>query len=406
LSLSFHQQRLANGLTVLADPDPAAHTAAVGFFVQTGARDEPRELMGVSHFLEHMMFKGTARRSAEDVNREFDEMGADYNAFTGHECTVYYAHVLPEFLPRAVDLLGDMLRPALRDGDFCVEKKVILEEIGMYEDRPQWRLQDYLLECHFGGHPLGFRVLGTQASIDALGVDSMRDYFRQRYGAHNIVVAASGRFDPEKLCRDLEACQSLDGAAAPSRTYDLPAPPGIERSLADPKLTRHYLAVMSPAPSAQDPRRYAAAVLADALGAGDGSRLHWSLIDPGLADEADFSHVPQDRVGAFMAYASCDPQRAGQVEQILLETLDACASGIDAGEVERAKNKLATQATLKGEQPLGRMMNLGGQWTYLRQYVPLEQELERLMAVTVEQVHGLLTEMPLTPRTIVRLGPR
>jgi predicted Zn-dependent peptidase len=406
LSLSFHQQRLANGLTVLADPDPAAHTAAVGFFVQTGARDEPRELMGVSHFLEHMMFKGTARRSAEDVNREFDEMGADYNAFTGHECTVYYAHVLPEFLPRAVDLIGDMLRPALREEDFSVEKKVILEEIGMYEDRPQWRLQDYLLECHFGGHPLGFRVLGTTASIGALGVESMRKYFQQRYDSGNIIVAASGRFDPQGLYRDLEGCKALDGGAAAGRSYELPAPHGVERSLADPRLTRHYMAAMSPAPSAQDPRRYIAAVLADALGGGDGSRLHWSLIDPALADEADFAHVPQDRVGAFMAYASCDPERAGQVEQIMLETLDAAAAGLDAGEVERAKNKLATQATLKGEQPLGRMMNLGGQWTYLRDYVPLEQELERLMAVTLDQVRGLLTEMPLVPRTIVRLGPR
>jgi predicted Zn-dependent peptidase len=378
----------------------------VGFFVQTGARDEPRELMGVSHFLEHMMFKGTARRSAEDVNREFDEMGADYNAFTGHECTVYYAHVLPEFLPRAVDLIGDMLRPALREEDFSVEKKVILEEIGMYEDRPQWRLQDYLLECHFAGHPLGFRVLGTTGSIGALGVESMRQYFQRRYGSGNIIVAASGKFDPEELGRNLQSCRAMDHDGAPVRSYDLPAPEGLEKSLADPRLTRHYMAAMSLAPSAQDPRRYAAAVLADVLGGGEGSRLHWALIDPGLADEADFSHVPQDRVGAFMAYASCDPERAGQVEQIMLETLDGAAASLDADEIERAKNKLATQATLKGEQPLGRMMNLGGQWTYLKDYVPLEQELERLMAVKVDQVRGLLTQTPLAPRTIVRLGPR
>src|SRR5690606_29036790 len=112
-----------------------------------------KAVMGVSHFLEHMMFKGTARRTADDVNREFDELGANYNAYTSHESTVYYAQVLPEFLPRAVDLIGDMLRPALRQEDFDIEKNVILEEIGMYEDRPDWRLHDVLLEKHFDDHP-------------------------------------------------------------------------------------------------------------------------------------------------------------------------------------------------------------------------------------------------------------
>ena len=164
MAVNFQKHTLPNGLTVLAEVAPEAHTAAVGFFVKAGARDETGELMGVSHFLEHMMFKGTARRTADDVNREFDEIGADYNAFTSHEQTVYYAHVLPEFLPRAVDLLGDMLRPALRTDDFDMEKNVILEEIGMYDDRPEWVLQDRLLEEYFRGHPLGYRVLRTRAS--------------------------------------------------------------------------------------------------------------------------------------------------------------------------------------------------------------------------------------------------
>ena len=162
MALNFHHHELPNGLTVIAEANDDMHTAAVGFFVKTGTRDEDKPVMGVSHFLEHMMFKGTARRSADDVNREFDELGANYNAFTSHENTVYYAQVLPEFLPRAVDLLGDMLRPALRGEDFDMEKNVILEEIGMYDDRPQWRLQDTLLEEFYGEHPLSYRVLGTK----------------------------------------------------------------------------------------------------------------------------------------------------------------------------------------------------------------------------------------------------
>jgi predicted Zn-dependent peptidase len=234
----------------------------------------------------------------------------------------------------------------------------------------------------------------------------MREYFWKRYSSDNIIVAAAGRFDLDTLRRDLEALTAGWSAAGPTRRYDVPRPASTEQAQADARLTRHYLAAMCPGPSAQDPRRYTAAVFADALGAGEGSRLHWALIDPGLADEADFSHVPQDQVGGFMAYASCDPDRAAQVEKILLDTLDAYAAAIDPAEIERAKNKLATHATLKGEQPLGRMMNLGGQWAYLKEYVPLEEELDRLMAVTPEHVRALLTEMPLAPRTIVRLGPR
>src|SRR5579871_647480 len=131
--MEFLQATLANGLEIIAEANDEAHSTALGFFVQAGARDESDEISGVSHFLEHMAFKGTAKRSAEDVNREFDEMGAHYNAFTSEENTVYYAAVLPEFQAQAVELLGDILRPALREEDFDTEKQVIIEEIKMYE---------------------------------------------------------------------------------------------------------------------------------------------------------------------------------------------------------------------------------------------------------------------------------
>jgi predicted Zn-dependent peptidase len=402
---TFHQQTLANGLTIVAETDAEAHTAAVGFFVRAGARDEDRPLMGVSHFLEHMMFKGTARRTADDVNREFDELGANYNAYTSHETTVYYAHVLPEFLPRSVDLLGDMLRPALRDEDFNVEKNVILEEIGMYDDRPQSRLMDMLLEAHFGEHPLGFRVLGTTDSIKALGVEQMRGYFRQRYSPDNIVVSAAGRVDFAALVSDVAKIAGQWEPSGIKREHGQPAIAGAQLAHRDERLSRHYLAMFFPGPAAQDERRYAARVMADALGDSEGSRLYWALVDPGLADEADFSHYPQDHVGGFIGYASCDPQRAGQVEGIYLDALAKFARSVEPGEIERAKNKLATHATLQGERPAGRMRSIGNQWTYLRQYLTLDQELAGLMAVGVDDVRQLAGELVSSPRTLVRLGP-
>ena len=154
----FHQ--LENGLTLIGEHSPSARSLAAGFFVRTGARDETSEVSGVSHFLEHMMFKGTHRRSPEAVNREFDEMGARYNAFTSEEETVYYGNVLPQFQPRLLDLLGDMMRPALRDEDFDMEKNVILEEIAMYQDRPQFCVFDLARTKYFGSHSLGQSILG------------------------------------------------------------------------------------------------------------------------------------------------------------------------------------------------------------------------------------------------------
>ncbi len=406
MTIAFHQHQLPNGLNVIAESNDDAHTAAVGFFVKTGARDERGEVMGVSHFLEHMMFKGTDRRSADDVNREFDEIGANYNAFTSHENTVYWAQVLPEHLPQAVDLLGDMLRPALREADFDMEKNVILEEIGMYDDRPQWRLQDTLVENYFKGLALGHRVLGTVETVKGLSVKQMRAYFEDRYSADNITVAAAGRIDPDRFLTDVTASTQSWRSSGACRGYEQPRPVCQEMTLRDDRITRHYLAMMCHAPSAQDPSRYAARILADVLGDDEGSRLYWALVDPGLADEADFSFSPQDGHGAYLAFASCDPGRAQQVEEILLGTLDRFKNSVDANEIDRAKNKLATQTVLQGENPCGRMRNIGGQWVYLNEYTPLEIELERLMAVTVDEVVALIDAMPFEPRTLVRLTPK
>lgn len=412
MAVSFKQKTLDNGLTILAEVDPQAHTAAVGFFVRTGARDETPALMGVSHFLEHMMFKGTPKRSADDVNREFDEIGASYNAYTSHEQTVYYAHLLPEMLPRAVDLFTDMLRPSLRTEDFDTEKKVILEEIGMYDDRPEWRLQDRLLEEYYQAesgepHTMGYRVLGTNETVNAMTAEQMRGYFNQRYSPDNLVVSAAGRLDFDALCADLESRCSSWQATGASREYNAVVHAERAIEIEDSKITRHYMALLTPGPSAQDESRYAAKVLSDVLGDSEGSRIYWALVDPGLADDADFSMMPQDQAGAFMAYASCDPDRAEQVETKLLETMDNTVRDRDitAEEVERAVNKLATRATLQGERPAGRMQALGSQWNYHGRYLPLDEELSKLMAVTHEDVNTLLEQYTLQPRTIVRLKP-
>src|SRR5437588_324523 len=192
--MPFHSHTLPNGLRIIGETSPSARSAALGFFVRTGSRDETSDVSGVTHFLEHMVFKGTPRRSALDVNRDFDRIGADYNAFTSEENTVFHAAVLPEYLPQAVDILADILRPSLRAEDFDMEKKVIIEEINMYEDQPMWSAYDHAKRVYFAEHRLGNSILGTPQSITALTRDQMHAYFERRYVAPNITVVAAGNF--------------------------------------------------------------------------------------------------------------------------------------------------------------------------------------------------------------------
>src|ERR1044071_9288694 len=199
MHLKVHQHQLKNGLDIVAEENPDSHSFAAGLFVKTGSRDESPNINGVSHFLEHMMFKGSTKYTWEDVNRIFDEIGARYNAFTSQEMTAYYANVIPEFTERAIEHLSHLLRPAIRNADFDTEKKVILEEIAMYLDDPGHRVYEKLMELHFGNHPLSMSILGSAVSIQKLQRDQMAQYFQRRYGPGNMVLAATGRLDFEAV---------------------------------------------------------------------------------------------------------------------------------------------------------------------------------------------------------------
>src|SRR5580692_6932444 len=175
--MKFHSATLPNGLQIVAESNPDSHSFAAGFYVNTGSRDESPQINGVSHFLEHMMFKGSQKYTWEDVNRIFDEIGANYNAYTSQENTAYFANVLPEFTEPIIKHLSLLMRPAIREEDFETEKKVILEEIAMYLDDPGHRIYEALMEAHFGTHPLSMSVLGSADIITKLKRDQMVEYF-------------------------------------------------------------------------------------------------------------------------------------------------------------------------------------------------------------------------------------
>jgi predicted Zn-dependent peptidase len=403
--MTFDQITLPNGLHIVGERNPGARSMAAGYFTRTGARDETPEVSGVSHYLEHMMFKGSDRRSAEEVNREFDEIGAQYNAFTSEENTVYYGAVLPEFQTRVIDLLTDLMRPALRQDDFDMEKKVILEEIALYQDRPRFTVMDLAREVYFRDHPLGNRVLGTTESITALQRDQMAAYFDRRYAANNLILALAGAYDWDAAVEQVRQLTAGWQPADAPRVLSEPHPVPTVRLERTDKFNRAHLAFVAPGHGAQDPRRYAADIVGEILGAGEGSRLYWALVDPGLAESAVIYHSEEDGAGAFYTYASCSPERAQEVTDIVRQVWhSAMTEGVSPEEFERAKRKLAAGLTIRGETPFGRLMQVGFDWQYRRKLETIDETIDTFLAVTLDDVNAVLAARPFDRASLVAMG--
>jgi predicted Zn-dependent peptidase len=405
MAITFQERVLSNGIRLIGEVDPAAHSAAAGFFVRTGARDEPAAAMGVSHFLEHMMFKGTGDLSAEALNAAMDDLGASNNAYTSSELTCFYAHTLPEALPDAAKLLGRMMRPALRDDDFETERGVILEEIAMYDDNPFWVLLEAASERHYKGHALGHRVLGTKETIAALPVKTMREYFNERYTAEATVVALAGALDMDEVAGVLESLGEPWTHGAPPPRGPAPESGGGRFDLRRDSVSRGYTLALWPAPAMQDELRHAARLLAQVLGSPGNSRLHWALVEPGLADEAVASYMGQDGAGEFIVYASGDPDKLGEIDAIIAGELEKVVDELVEDDLERLRAKAATAVTVGGERPSDRMQRLGARWTLLGDYLPLEAELEQVRSVTLDDLREVARRYPLVPTTQGTLRP-
>lgn len=405
--MEFRKHTLDNGLDIVAECYPDAYTMALGFFVKTGSRDETDELAGVSHFLEHMVFKGTPTRTAEDVNREFDELGASYNAFTSEENTVYYASILPEYQEPALDLLADLMRPSLREEDFNTEKQVIIEEIHMYEDQPPYCADERCKQDLLGSHPLGRSVLGTVESIRDLSVDAMRDYFQRRYCPGNIALVASGRVDFDRLIAAADQrCGSWQPIEAPREFPPASAQPGY-RCLRKDIATLEYVVQLAGGPSATDEDRFAAKVLTTVLGDDSGSRLYWELIDPGRVEHVSLSHHDYMGTGLFMTYLSC---RADEIADNLQRLADvyhkAESGGFEKAEVEQAKRKIAARIVLGSERPRSRLFSVGSNWIQRSEHRTVKDDLDTIEAVTPDHLAAVLGRWPLTTNATIVIGPR
>jgi len=407
--MRFLHERLDNGLDIIAEVTDGGLSTSVGFFVRTGSRDETDDLWGASHFLEHMVFKGTADLSAEEINRRLDWMGASANAFTSEEDTVYHAAVLPSQQHEAVDLLARMMRPALRGEDFATEKLVILEEIRMYDDQPPFGADDRCRAAFFGKHPLARSVLGTVESIERLPVEAMREYHRRRYSPGNIVLAATGAIDfpalvesAKRLCGDWEPLPATERRRPPT-----PVAHDHIETIVRPTATLEYAVRMSAGPAGDDDDRFAAKLLAVALGDHSGSRLYWSLVDSGEAEHASCHHHDFLDAGLMITQLSCD---AADVEPLLARILgiyhDAATKGIGAAEFTQARNKLAGRVVLEGERPRRRLFHVGLEWAHGGLYRSVADNLRIVEGLTEDDLRRVLDRWPLAgPGATVLAGP-
>jgi predicted Zn-dependent peptidase len=404
--VKFRSHTLDNGLEIIAEVNPNAFSLAIGYFVKTGARDEVPSRAGVSHFLEHMLFKGTNRRSAEQVNRELDELGSQSNAYTSEEQTVYYMTVLPENQTRTIDLLTDLMRPALRVEDFETERKVILEEIAMYDDQPPYGAIERAMEEFFGGHPLGIRVLGTAQTVSQLDAEYMRQYHAERYAPDNLCLVAAGAVDFDALVQQAEQL---------TRSW---APAGHARKLAMPTITPHFVHIQHPpavqqylveiglGPSRRDEKRFASRVLTSVLGDESGSRIFWELVDNGLADTASLFTQEFQECGLIGAFIVCTPEDLDENWQRFREIVVQCErEPITDKELIQAKNKICSGIVLGAERPSNRLFTVGNAWTLRNTYETVEEVLQNYNRVTVDDVNSALDSWIKQPRVLVTAGP-
>ncbi len=404
--MEFKSEKLENGLVIIGEINKSAKSAAVGFFVKTGSRDETEQINGVSHFLEHMLFKGTEKLSALQVNEAFDRTGAQFNAFTSEENTVYYAAVLPEHLAEATGPWTQLMRPAMRDGDFNIEKNVIKEEIAMYKDLPSFDVMDQCRTLHFDGHPCGNSVLGSEESIDNLTAEQMRDYFAERYAPNNMALACAGNFDWDQICSlATDSCSAWQQQAVERKLGHSRGSRKTER-LEKVNLAREHICLMSAGVSAQDPRRFAASLLGTIIGDDVGSRFFWELVDKALAEAASMQFGAMDGTGAFCSYIRCSSENVMKVLDIVRGVFDNIEkNSVTEDELRTAKNKILSALVIKNELPMGRLVDLGFNWTYLQEYRTIEDDVDAIKAVTVDDIHSLIEQFSPGDFTQFSLGP-
>lgn len=406
---------LPSGLRVVTEQVPGSRSAAVGMWVAVGSRNERPPVAGAAHFLEHLLFKGTARRSAAQLAEEIDAVGGELNAFTAKDHTCYYAHVLDADLELGIDLVCDVLADARLDAaDVDLERGVVLEEIAIRDDDPEELVHDEFAAALLGSHPLGRPVLGSEASVRSLQRPALHRFYRRHYVPERMVLAAAGnvahrdvvtalqRSFGHRLGRAGEPAMPWRGRARPARL-----PKGPRLSLRNDDSEQAHLMLGVRGLDRHDERRRVLGVLDAALGGGMSSRLFQQVREQrGLAYSVYSETSCYADTGTLSVYAGCGPERLGEVAAVIREVLAAIAAdGLSDAELSRGKGQLRGALVLNSEDSGARMLKLGMSELHHAEHRTLEQVLAEIDAVTQHQVAVLARELLRRPLTAAVVGP-
>jgi predicted Zn-dependent peptidase len=386
--MSVEVTTLKSGISVVTDAMPHLETSSLGVWVASGSRDERRDEHGISHFLEHMAFKGTRRRTARQIAEEIEAVGGDLNAATGAESTAYYARVLKADVPLALDVLADILSEPTFDRDELVrEQNVIVQEIGAVADTPDDLVFEHLQEIAFPDQPLGRSILGTAKTVRSFDGGKLRDYLGRNYRAPDIVIAAAGAVDHAAVVAEATArFASFNGPAAP---LPEPAKFGGGSHIEKRELEQVHIALALPGVAVTDPELYSLQVFTNVLGGGMSSRLFQEARERrGLCYSIYSFHMPYTDVGMFGLYAGTDAADTSELMRLIVDEIASTAATLSEPEVARAKAQMKAGLLMALESSGARIEQLARQMMTRGRVLPTEELVKNVEAVTVERARA------------------
>jgi predicted Zn-dependent peptidase len=402
----------ASGLRVVTEAMPGMRSVALGVWVDVGSRDERPQVAGASHFLEHLLFKGTKTRTAQDIAEAFDAVGGDLNAFTAKEYTCYYCRVRDSDLPMAVEYMSDMLQHSvIASRDLEAERMVILEEINMRDDDPGDLIHDVFSETVWKDHPLGRAVLGSRETITSVGRDQIKRFYDRLYEPLHFVIAAAGNLSHDRLCKLVERAMDtgprLRGRAVRPWSPGSAPVPNPETVVVRRPTEQAHLTLGTNGYSRTDPRRFAMGVMNAALGGGMSSRLFQEIREKrGLAYSVYSYHSMFAETGLFTVYAGTTPGRAQEVLGLVREQMaDVAERGISDEELERGKGHLKGSLVLSLEDTSGRMSRIGRSEISHGEILTVDDVLARTDAVTADEVRSVAADVLAQPMAMAVIGP-
>lgn len=396
---------LSNGLRVVMEKIPTGRSVSFGIWVRTGSRNEHLENNGISHFVEHMLFKGTDRFSAKDIAEQFDAIGGNVNAFTSKEYTCYYAKVLDEHLPIAIDMLSDMFFRSQMDAEeLKKEKNVILEEIAMCEDTPDDLVHDLMCEAAYGDHPLAFTILGLKERLMDMTPDHLRAYMKDQYTIENTVISVAGNINDGLV----ELLEKHFGSFDNHGTSAALTPPEFRGDLRfhRKKTEQNHICLSLPGVRTGDPLQYAMVLLNNAIGGGMSSRMFQEIREKrGLAYSVYSYHSSQADSGLFTVYAGTAPKQTKDVMELTKQMMHELAEkGLSEDELKKGKEQLKGSLILSLESTSSRMNRIGKNELMLGRHNTLDDMITKIGEVTMEDIDMVLTHMFAEPLAVAMVG--